>query len=426
MNYALDRVLPDDPPGGVSAGVDWGNFVHAACVADTAGRVADRFTVANDMAGISALTGRLLRSGAREAAIERGDGPLADALTAGGLTLVVIPPGQVQRLRERHVSSGAKDDHFDAFVLADALRTDRARLRPLVPDSPEALALRSAVRARKELVAQRVAAASRLREHLRSAFPGAIGLFSELDSPVSPGFLRAFPSREAAAGLDGEAIAAWLQTVPRRGNTARPEVLASRLAAAAPGAGHDGRLSEVTRVLAASVAGLASRIRDMEDRIAGQLDAHPDAGIFLSLPRAATLRAARLLAETGDSRARYPSARSLAAAAGVCPVTRRSGQRISHEFRWAADPHLRDAWCDWAGDTPNASPWAAEVYERAREGGKRHPHAARILACAWIRVVWPCWQAGIPYDPARHRALQDVLARQAAARAEAEAGGGRQ
>ena len=102
-----------------------------------------------------------------------------------------------------------------------------------------------------------------------------------------------------------------------------------------------------------------------------------------------------------------------------------SGQRVSHEFRWAADPHLRDAWCDWAADTRSASPWAAEVYERAREAGKRHPHAARILACAWIRVVWPCRQAGIPYDPDRHRALQAALARQAAARAAAGAGGAR-
>lgn len=91
---------------------------------------------------------------------------------------MVIPPGQVQRLRERHVSSGAKDDHFDAFVLADALRTDRARLRPLVPDSPEALALRAAVRARKDLVAQRVAISPR-----SSKPPPSAGLPDTAETP---------------------------------------------------------------------------------------------------------------------------------------------------------------------------------------------------------------------------------------------------
>jgi transposase len=62
--------------------------------------------------------------------------------------VVVITSRQVKNLRSRYGAAGAKDDRFDAFVLADVLRTDRARLRPLVPDSPATLALRAAVRAR--------------------------------------------------------------------------------------------------------------------------------------------------------------------------------------------------------------------------------------------------------------------------------------
>ena len=38
------------------------------------------------------------------------------------------------------------------------------------------------------------------------------------------------------------------------------------------------------------------------------------------------MRAARLLAETGDCRARFPDPESLAALAGVAPVTRQSGK----------------------------------------------------------------------------------------------------
>ena len=59
----------------------------------------------------------------------------------------------MKNLRGRYGSAGNKDDRFDAFVLADTLRTDRARLRPLVPDSPATVALRAACRARKDLVA---------------------------------------------------------------------------------------------------------------------------------------------------------------------------------------------------------------------------------------------------------------------------------
>lgn len=411
MDYALIRVLPDVPPG-QCAGIDWGNESHAVCVVDAKGKVADRFTVGNDKAGLQALVSRLLRASVRECALERGDGPAAGALLAAGLAVVVIPSSQTAGLRSRHGSAGAKDDNLDAFVLADALRTDRARLRPLVPDTPATLALRAASRFRKDLVRDRVRACNRLREHLRSAFPGAVGLFAALDSPVSLAFVHAFPSWAASAGLDEAALAAWLAALPRRGNTAPAAVLAARLSAAAPGSGDPALLEPVTRQMAGAAADCAARARAMEAEIAVQLADHPDARIFTSLPAAGTVRAARLLAEIGDCRSRYPSDGALAAAAGVCPVTRQSGKREAHAFRWAANPHLRDAVCDFADGSRHVNAWAASVYDAARERGKGHPHAVRILARAWIRVIWRAWQSGVPYDPGKHRALQDVLARQ--------------
>ena len=412
MKYALVRVLPEVPPGGVCAAIDWASADHAVFVVDLAGRVRDRFTAVHDRAGIAGLIARLRGSGAAEVAIERGDGVLVDAL----LTVVVIGSRQVKNLRSRYISSGGKDDRFDSFVLADTLRTDRARLRPLVPDSPATLALRAAVRARRDLVAHRVSACNQLRAHLAVAFPGAVGLFSELDSPVSLAFLAAFPGQQAAARLDEQALAAWLATVPRRGNTAPAGVLAARLAAAPRGAaGADAAQAAVTARLAAATAGLAGHVRAGEAEIAAQLAAHPDQHIFTSLPRAGTLRAARLLAETGDCRARYPDPWSLAGLAGVAPVTRRSGTYISHEFRWNVNRQLRDAICDFADGSRHASPWAAAVYAAARDRGKDHPHAVRITARAWVLIIWRCWQDGTSYHPAQHRALQDILTRQAPA-----------
>jgi DNA-binding NarL/FixJ family response regulator len=40
----------------------------------------------------------------------------------------------------------------------------------------------------------------------------------------------------------------------------------------------------------------------------------------------------------------------------------------------------------------------------------RRPHHAR----AWIYVIWRCWQDSVAYDPAKHNALQNILARQQA------------
>jgi transposase len=342
---------------------------------------------------------------------------LVDALLAAGLTVVVITSRQVKNLRSRYGSAGAKDDRFDAFVLADVLRTDRARLRPLVLDSPATLALRSAVRARRDLVAHRVAACNQLRAHLDASFPAGTRLFAELDSRISLAFLTRFGSQDAAGALGEGDLAAWLKTLPHRGKAAGPEQLLARLRAAPAGAtGAEGAArAAVTSALVTTLTAITAQIRTLEAEIAAQLDAHPDAHVFTSLPRAGTLRAARLLAEIGDCRSRFPDPESLQGLAGVAPVTRQSGKHASAGFRWAVNKQLRDAVCDFAGDSRHASPWAAGLYDAARARGKDHPHAVRITARAWLYVIWRCWQDGTAYDPGKHRALQEVLGRQDAA-----------
>jgi hypothetical protein len=94
--------------------------------------------------------------------------------------------------------------------------------------------------------------------------------------------------------------------------------------------------------------------------------------------------------------------------AGVAPSTRKSGQATVVTFRWAADKQLRDAVCDFAGDSRHANPWAADLYHRAIARGHDHPHATRIMARAWLYIIWHCWQTGTAYDPAKHRALQAI------------------
>jgi transposase len=338
MQYALIQVLPDVPPGGVCAGIDWAADDHVACVVDMAGRVCARFSVAHDKDGIRELTDGLRAAGVREVAIERGDGVLVEAMLAAGLTVVVVTSRQVKNLRGRYESAGAKDDRFDAFVLADTLRTDRARLRPLVPDGSATIALRSAVRARRDLVAHRVGMCNQLHAHLAAVVPGALGLFKDLDSPVSLAFLACFGSQDAAGQLDEQALTGWLRSIPARGRPAPASVLCARLRAAPRSAAGGDARAGVTAVLVRALAGLSAQIKALEAQIAAQLDAHPDAHVFTSLPRVRVLRAARLLAEIGDCRARFPDPEALAGLAGVAPVTRRSGQARLGELPVGGQP----------------------------------------------------------------------------------------
>ncbi len=389
------------------AGIDWSWQHHAVCVVDDAGRRVHEMTVPHVNAGLDKITALFARIGVGRVAIERGDGPLVQHLLRHGVEVVVISARQVKSLRARYGTAGNKDDRFDAFVLADALRTDAGRWSIVRPDQPDTVALRMLVRARQDLVGHRIAVANQLLAVLQHNFPGAVGLFSQLDIPISLAFLQRFPTEAKAAWLSPMRMAHWLQAHSYCGRHTASQLM-DHLAQATRGRRGDAA-ADASEVIVLSLVEVLVHLRDriaaLEARIREGLLAHPDGPIFTSLPRAGTVRAATLLAEVGDCRARFPDDTALAAAAGVAPSTRQSGKFLHVGYRRGCNSQLRAALIDWAQDTPRANAWADDTYRRARQRGCRHPHATRILAQAWTRVLWRCWHDHQPYDPARHGQL---------------------
>jgi transposase len=394
------------------AGVDWATRSHAVCVVDQHGAIRARFKVPNTHKSLTGLGKRLAKLKVAGVAIERPDGPLVEAMLNAGLTVVVVTPRQVKALRSRYVASGAKSDPADAYLLADVLRTDGHRLAPLTCDSDPTRILRALSRTRKDLQAARVALGNQLQAQLERCFPGAIGLFAELHSPVAVAFLRRYPTSHAAATLTQARLAAFLRRLHYPGRTPVATLLGRIQTAPVSGispAEAGGRAVCVLALLDA-IQTTARQERELEAEIIERLELHADAPIFTSLPKAGHgVRAAALLGELGDVRARFPTEDCLAALAGAAPVTITSGKRRVVKFRWACDKKLRAALIDFADDSRHASPWAANIYAQALARTGRHPHAVRILARAWIRVIWRIWQDGVAYDPAKHRGAVRLL-----------------
>jgi len=195
---------------------------------------------------LKSLVRRLLTAGVDDVGIERGDGPPVEALIQAELTVLVIPPGQLKNLRSRYGSAGNKDDRYDAYILADVVRTDRRRLRPLVRDSAATTALRTTVRARRDLIEHRIAAANQLRAHLQIVFPGATSVFAAIDSAISLTFLERFTTQAQADWLSPKRLGTWLSSVSYSGHT-DPEILHARLLAAPQGStGADAETHTVT------------------------------------------------------------------------------------------------------------------------------------------------------------------------------------
>jgi transposase len=396
--------VKDREPNDTFAGIDWASKTHAVCVIDKHGAVRARFEVPSTGKSFTALVRRLARLNA-QVATERGDGPLVEALLDAGCKVVVITPRQVNGLRSRYSATGAKSDATDAYLLADVLRTDGHHLRALSCDSDATRVLRSLSRTGKQLVEARVGPVNQLRAEPERVFPGAVGLLARLDCDTAIAFLRRYPTQHAAAKPTQARFAAFLRRISYCGRTPVPDLFArlQDAPAAGPRTGEaDGRAVAVP-AMPTAIEAVRGQERELAAEIVERLDTHTDAHIFTSLPKAARgVRAAALLAEIGDDRARFPDEQSLAAHAGVAPVTKTSGQYTHVGPRRAADKKLRNALIDFADDSRHASPWAAKIYADATARGKPHPHAVRILTRAGLRVIRRCRQDRAAYDPTPH------------------------
>ena len=391
------------------AGLDWGGAAHAVCVVDEQGRVAARFEVAHTAGGLVELRSKLARFGdpaGLPVAIERPSGLLVDTLLDAGHPVVPIHPNAVKAARPRYRASGAKSDGADGFLPADLLRTDRHRFAPLRPEADEFRALRALVRGRDDLVATRVALANQLRALLGGYWPGAAAVFADLDSPIALAFVRRYPTPDSARRPGEKRLAAFLAQHSYCGRRGAAELLARLRAAPAGlvGEAEEEASGELASALAAALGRIVAEIARLTARIQHAVAALPDGRIVMSFPRAGRVCAAQITAELGSVRERFPIPEALAMEAGCAPVTKQSGKSRAVVFRWACNRRLRAAVTCFADNSRHASRWAAQVYARARQRGCDHPHAIRVLARAWIRVLWRAWQDDRTYDPNKHRA----------------------
>ena len=396
-------------------GLDWGGTSHAVCIIDSAGKVVIQMEARHDAAGLADMLARLKRiapPAELPIAIERPSGLIVDAPVAAGQPVIPIHPNVVKACRPRYRAAGGKSDPGDAFMLADILRTDGHRFRPLMPASDDIRALRALVRGRDDLVAQRTAIANQLRSLLESFWPGAAAIFAAIDSPIALAFLGRYPTPDSASRLGEKRMASFMAQHSYCGRRSAADLLA-RLRAAPTGLAGDAEADakgELARALTAVLERIVAEIAKLSSRIEHTVANLPDGRIVMSFPRAGRICAAQILAELGNVRERFPTEDQLAAEAGVCPVTHASGKSRGVIFRWACNKNLRVAISCFADNSRHASKWAESIYNRARQRGCKHPHAVRILARAWIRILWRAWHNGTAYDPDKHTAAAKIAA----------------
>jgi transposase len=387
-------------------GIDWAARSHELCVVDEAGAVALRFGFAHSERGIAEAFARLAElapASELPVAIERPNGLLVERLLETGHPVVPVHPNAFAAARARWGSAGAKSDPGDAYRLADYLRTDGHRLRQLRPVDAATRELQALSRLRDDHVQAKVAAANQLAALLEQHWPGAKAIFARLDSQIALDFLDRYPSPQSAGRLGEARLSSFLRRHSYCGRRSAAELLTRLRQAPRPVTRLDPEIvAELVRAQARLLRTLLHTIADLDRALAAAVAQHAKAQTLAPLPRIGEINLAQIVAEAGPVLERVETVEQAAAELGAAPVTKASGTHRSVCFRHACNTNARQALTTFADNSRHTSPWAADVYARARARGCRHPHAIRILTRAWLRVIWACWHNGHPYDPTQH------------------------
>jgi hypothetical protein len=230
-----------------------------------------------------------------------------------GHQVVPIHPNAVKACRPRYSATGRKHDLGDAYLLADVLRTDGHRFRPLTAASDAVKALRVLVRTRDDLVKHCIALTNQLQALLDSFWPGPAAVFYQIGSPIALAFLQKSPTPGSAARLGEKRMAAFLKGEKYRGRYSAAELLARLRAAPVGSLGklEEQASGELVLALTRVIAPLLEQIVALAARIEAEVAQLEDGVLLMSLPYAGHLTAAKILGELGDVRERLAMLSSL-------------------------------------------------------------------------------------------------------------------
>jgi transposase len=373
----------------VFCGIDWAERHHDVALVDINGALLAKQRISDDVQGFAQLLALLAEHGATPGpegtpvAIETAAGLLPAAVVASGYRLFPINPLAVSRYRDRYGAAKTKSDAGDAFVLANIARTDLPAHRPLPADSELVQAVRVLARAHADAVGDRQQAQNKLRSLLREYYPAALATLPDLSTITARTTLRLAPTPQAARSLAPDQLRAALVQAGRhtRLDAEVPRIVAGLRAEQLRQLRQvEHAMGEQALALLGLLDAACAAVSSLEKALTTAFANHQDAPILLSQPGLGTVLAARLLAELGDDRTRFASARGLRAFAGTAPITRASGTMRGVFARRVRNRRLAQVSYQWAFSLLTASPGARAHYDQRRARRDGHSAAGRRLA----------------------------------------------
>lgn len=390
-------------------GIDWGSQTHEVCVVDEAGSVAARWSVQHSGEDIRRFVEKLmeLAGGKAEcvaAGMETPHGAILEVLLELGVAIFAVNPKQLDRFRDRHSVAGAKDDRRDAYVLADALRTDASKFRRVQPAAPDMLKLRELGRAYDNLTTDFHVQVNRLRQLVSRFFPQVLEV-AKADEPLCWSLLELAPTPAQLRGVKTKQVDEILRKHRIR-RISKEEVLAQlrkEPLPVAPGVAeaateHVALIIPQLRVAYAQMQHCHRRIEEIVERLGSTPpdDKNPDGSgkslysdvkVVDSLKGAGALFVATMFGEAYA----LVQARDLAsvrAQSGIAPVTQQSGKTRHVQMRKACNRRLRAALFHLAAVNIQYDARSRALYDDARARGQSRGRALRAVGDRLLRILF--------------------------------------
>lgn len=391
-------------------GVDWADKSHQLYVADESGKKIKELEVQQTPEEMAELGRWLDESRAQGielwAAIEKPEGRLVEFLLDHGVAVYPVNPKALDRARDRFRMSQSKSDSFDAYVLAEFLRTDHAHLRALEPNSAAAQELKMLSQDYHRLGRHKTRLVNQIVVTLKEYYPRALEIFDDVQTQIALDFLKAYPAPQALSNLTRRSWNRFAKREHHMSEAHADELWDKFNKPQIPVPEHVVRaktklLLALVVQLQASVKAVNSYSKEIEDFFGVM----PAAEIAKTLPGAKTgTTIATIWAELGDAKNRWHSFRHVQAEAGSVPVTKSSGKSRVVQFRYACKKRLRYAMYWFAFNSLKRCEWANNYYRNQRAKGHSKHQALRALGAKWLKIIFVMWRDHKPYDEKLHLA----------------------
>ena len=188
-----------------TCGIDWASDHHDVSIVNEQGMEVKKLRIDDDLDGYRKLLKALKELGGDiPIAIECKEHLLVSFFASEGYVLYPINPKSAERYKDRYNVGGTKTDPVDAFSLADILRTDRHKHRPLAFSSEEVRKLQLLCMEYDKLLKDKNTLEYQFQDALHRYFPLALTLFSTNNCKSIYRLLSGYPTygRLKAAGYE--------------------------------------------------------------------------------------------------------------------------------------------------------------------------------------------------------------------------------